>query len=92
MECKSCLQKITEKLIDTSPLQFVLTRKLSCLDLRKMTDKTVFKDKMKVVLDSLVEVKRISAVECDDVLRQFEEFLNEYCTLSEFTNFDPNVN
>ena len=32
----SCLQKIAEKLLEKSPIQFVLTRTLTCLDCRKM--------------------------------------------------------
>ena len=47
---------------------------------------------MKLVLDSLVEVKRISEIECDDVLNQCEEFMDDYSGSAEFVNFDPNVN
>ncbi len=90
MECKAGLQGITEKLLDKSPLQFTLTRKLACLDPRKLS---ISKDKscerMKAVLDSLIQVKRVDQRDCDDVLREFREFIDEYGCTVEFKDFDP---
>ena len=78
-------------LLQKSPLQFVLIRNLFCIDPRKMQDKVVSKIKMKNVVNSLLEVNRIKENECDDIVRQFDEFMDEHSSSQEFVNFDPAI-
>ena len=91
IKSKACRQKIVEMLLQKSPLQFVLIRNLSCIDPRKMQDKVVSKNKMKNVVNSLLEVNRIKENECDDIVRQFDEFMDEHSSSQEFVNFDPAI-
>ena len=89
MESKTCLQTVVEKLLEKSPIQYVLTRKLTCLDPRKMINKSSCKQKMKDLLECLVEVRRVDESECDEIVREYCDFVDEYGTSPEFKNFDP---
>ena len=91
IESKACLQKVVKMLLQKSPLQFVLIRNLSCIDPRKMQGKIVSKNKMKNVVNSLLEVNRIKENECDDIVRQFDEFMDEHSSSQEFFNFNPAI-
>ncbi len=93
MESKNCLQTIVEKLLEKSPIQYTLTRKLTCLDPRKMAkDKNSCKEKMKALLECLVQVKRVDERDCDDIVREYSSFVDDYSTSSDFNNFDPSHN
>ena len=46
---------------------------------------------MKVVLSCLVEVDRVKDTECDEIMQQFENFLNEHGFSLDMVNFDPSV-
>ena len=46
---------------------------------------------MKAVLSCLVEVNRIKDTECDEILQQFEKFLDKHGFSLNMVSFDPSV-
>ena len=62
-----------------------------CLDPRKLKDKSKCKEKMKAVLSCLVEVNRVKDTECDEILQQFEKFLDEHGSSLDMVSFDSSV-
>ena len=46
---------------------------------------------MKAVLQCLVEVNRVKDAECNEILLQFEKFLDERGSSLDMVNFDPSV-
>ncbi len=91
MECRACLQTIVQKLLDKSPIQYVLVRKLSCLDPRKMfNSKELYTNRMRDILHELLSVNRVRGDDCDEILSQFQTFMDEYASSSDFKHFDVN--
>ena len=90
MECKDFLAKTASKLLDKTPINYRLVRNMSCLDPRLMaSEKEGCVNKMKRVLAILVEAHRLKADECDEVIYQFGQFLDECAGNPDFEDFDP---
>lgn len=90
MECKDFLAKTASKLLDKTPINYRLVRNMSCLDPRLMaSEKEGCVNKMKRVLAILVEAHRLKAAECDEVIYQFGQFLDECAGNPDFQDFDP---
>lgn len=90
MECKDFLAKTASKLLDKTPINYQLVRSMSCLDPRLMaSEKEGCVKKMKRVLEILVEAHRLKADECDEVIYQFGQFLDECAGNPDFEDFDP---
>lgn len=90
MECKDFLARTVAKLLDKTPINYRLVRSMSCLDPRLMaSEKESCVNKMKRILEILVEARRLKSAECDEVTYQFGQFL-DYCEDNpDFENFDP---
>ena len=94
MQCKDFLAKMSSKLISKCALRYPLARSMSCLDPRQLaTSKDTCLQKMKTILAILVPAGRVrgGVAVCDDVMRQYEEFIdNTVATnLSTFESFNP---
>ena len=76
MGCKKFLIKVTMKLLEKSPVRYSIVRNLSCLDPRNMSDKKKCLNKMKHILNSLVEAKHVDETVCEEVLMEFDDYLN----------------
>jgi len=75
--CRSFLVITTAKLLNKSPLKYSLVRNLSCLDPRQMiSNRQDCSKKFKDVITKLVEVKRLMEKQCDDVIWQYNSFLD----------------
>ena len=78
MECKGFLAKTASKLLDKTPINYRLVRNMFCLDPRLMaSEKERCVNKMKRVLEILVEAHRLKDDESDEVINQFGQFLDE---------------
>ena len=72
MECKDFLAKTASKLLDNTPIHYRLVRSMYYLDPRLMaSQKEGCVQKMKRVLEILVEAQRLK---CDEVIYQFGQF------------------
>ena len=90
MECKDFLAKTSSKLHDKTPINYQLVRNTSCLDPRLMaSEREGCVNKMKRVLEILVEAHRLKADECGEVVYQFGQFLDEFAGNSDFEDVDP---
>ena len=90
MECKDFLAKTASKLLDKTTKNYRLIINMSCLDPRLMaSEREGCVNKMKRVLEILVEAHRLKADECDEVVYQFGQFLDEFAGNSDFEDFDP---
>ncbi|GBN16550.1 hypothetical protein AVEN_227752-1 [Araneus ventricosus] len=89
-ECQDFVYTFIRRVLDKSPLNYVLARNMSCLDPRRMANQahSCF-SKMKVILSVLVNCKRLQEKECDSILMEFNSFLNEVaCNSEEFEKFE----
>ena len=94
IQCKDFLTTMSAKLIEKCPLKYPLARYMSCLDTRQLnTSKGTCMQKMKKILSLLSAAGRVrgDVDVCDNVIRDFEEFINT--TVAEnhstFESFDP---
>ena len=90
-ECQVFLQSLTAKLLDRCPLQYPVVRNIVCLDLKYMAghpDEAT--DKMRKLLEKLMNLKQRSADDCDSVMRQYKIFIGEVGrhTREEFSAFN----
>ncbi|XP_070554389.1 uncharacterized protein [Ptychodera flava] len=97
MECRDFLVKTATKLIEKSPLKYPMTRAMSCLDPRQLaSSKDDCLRKMKRILTVFVEAGQMTggASACDEVLRQFEEFVDTVVASnhSTFQEYNPYEN
>ena len=77
-EGKSFLKVLVQRLMKKSPLQYTLARNMNCLDPRKMAKgKEDCIPNLKRCLQILVEAKCISEDECDVVVRQYGQYIDE---------------
>ena len=83
MECKGFLAKTASKLLDKTPINYRLVRKLMASEKERCVNK------MKRVLEILVEAHRLKDDECDEVINQFGQFLDECAGNPDFEDFDP---
>ena len=77
-ECQVFLQSLTVKLLERCPLQYPVVRNIVCLDPKYMAahpDQAM--DKMRQLLEKLMNLKQRSADDCDTILRQYKTFIRE---------------
>ena len=77
-ECQVFLQSLTVNLLERCPLQYPVVRNIVCLDPKYMAahpDQTM--DKMRQLLEKLMNLKQRSADDCDTFLRQYKTFIRE---------------
>ena len=77
-ECQVFLQSLTAKLLDRCPLQYPVVRNIVCLDPKYMAghpDEAT--DKMRKLLEKLMNLKQRSADDCDSVMRQYKIFMEK---------------
>ena len=77
-ECQVFLQSLTVKLLERCPLQYPVVRNIVCLDPKYMAahpDQSM--DKMRQLLEKLINLKQRSADDCDTILRQYKTFIRE---------------
>lgn len=85
MECKQFLIATTKKIQEKSPLAYQLVRSLSSLDPREMASKPdECLPSFRKVLDALIAVGRLDEHECDAVLGEYAELLQEKPNLRQF--------
>ena len=90
VECKDFLARTVAKLLDKTLINYRLVRSMSCLDPRLMSlEKEACVNKMKRILEILVEAHRLKSAECDEVMYQFSQFLDDCADNPDFENFDP---
>ncbi|KAL3225739.1 hypothetical protein MRX96_049147 [Rhipicephalus microplus] len=78
MECKQFLVSTIKKILEKSPLTYHLVRNLSSLDPRQMASKPDdCLPGFRKVLDALIAVGRLGEHECDSVLGEYTELLQE---------------
>lgn len=91
---REALLRVVEKLQNKSPLSYTLVRNMKCLDPRQMVlDKSGCVAKMKRLLKCLVDSKKIIESNCDDVIREYQEFLDQEVPMAEasFSEFNPKL-
>ena len=72
------LQSLTVKLLERCPLQYPIVRNIVCLDPKYMAahpDQAM--NKMRQLLEKLMNLKQRSADDCDTILRQYKTFIRE---------------
>ncbi|GBL92251.1 hypothetical protein AVEN_35807-1 [Araneus ventricosus] len=69
---------------------YSIVRNVSCLDPRNMTDKKKCLNKMNHILNSIIEAKHVNENVCDEILMEFEDYLdNVDMKHSDFSEFSP---
>ena len=77
-ECQVFLQSLTVKLLERYPLQYSVVMNVVCLDPKYMAahpDQAM--DKMRQLLEKLMNLKQRSADDCDTILRQYKTLIGE---------------
>ena len=77
-ECQVFQQTLTVKLLERCPSQYPVVRNIVCLDPKYMAshpDQAM--DKMRQLLEKLMNLKQRSADDCDKILRQHKTFIRE---------------
>ena len=91
-ECRAFCREIVTRVLVKAPTKFSIVRNLSCLDPRQMAaDPSGCCAKLRKVLQTLVNSKKLAAEKCDDILRQFTDLVT-YAIIpkkAEFSAFDP---
>lgn len=78
LEARDFVIAMLEKILEKSPINSLMVRSLSCLDPRQMAfNNFECYTKMKTVLSGLVKVNAINETECEEVLIEYNKFLNE---------------
>lgn len=94
-ECRAFLVSMVKKLVEKAPMKYPLVRHMSCLDPKQMaTDKDGSISKLKKALQLLADIHRIKGgpASCDEILRQYREFLDTTVVenLGVYENFNVN--
>ena len=93
MDSKKCLLAIVQKLLLKSPLNYSLVSNLSFLDPRKMLSATkeLSIRRLKRALSYLVDQNRVRETDCDDIIREYSQFVDDVVESnhSTFADFDP---
>ena len=89
-ECRSFLVSVINNMTEKTPLKYPLAKHLSCLDPRAMArDEAGSKGKMKCLLNALVSAKRLIVSQCDEILRQYSEYLDTVAKVKmQYREFD----
>lgn len=89
ISAKAALIAFTEKVLEKSPMRYPLARSVSCLDPRFIAESPdACKTLLTGMLKSLVDAKRLQGSVCDEILQQFEHFMQSVLT-SELLQFKP---
>ena len=89
ISAKAALIAFTEKVLEKSPMRYPLARSVSCLDPRFIAESPdACKTLLTRMLKSLVDAKRLLASVCDEILQEFEHFMQSVAT-SELLQFKP---
>lgn len=91
-DCQKFVVGMLQNLMNKNPINYSLVRSSSCFDPRKMASKPSDCQKsLKKVLVNLVERNVISDNKCDDIILQFNHFLENVVSVnpSAFNTFDP---
>ena len=91
-DCQKFVVGMLQNLTNKNPINYSLVRSSSCFDPRKMASKPSDCQKsLKKVLVNLVERNVISDNKCDDIILQFNHFLENVVSVnpSAFNTFDP---
>jgi hypothetical protein len=89
ISAKAALIAFTEKVLEKSPMRYPLARSVSCLDPHFIAESPdACKTLLTRMLKSLVNAKRLQASVCDDILQEFEHFMQSVLT-SELLQFKP---
>ena len=88
LSCRDSLLAIVTKLMEKSPVKYALARCVTCLDPKKMVNTDSCISKMKVILKLLMEANRVEEADCETILSQFREFLDNDAKGSSFQEFD----
>ena len=89
MEVRDFLQKLCVKLCDKAPIKYKLVRCISCLTPKLICEsKSVCLSRFRHVVEYLVNAKRLQNNQCDKLIEQFTEFVDEMSSKPEFRNFD----
>ena len=87
ISAKAALIAFTEKVLEKSPMRYPLARSVSCLDPRFIAESPdACKTLLTRMLKSLVDAKRLQGSVCDEILQQFEHFMQSVLT-SELLQF-----
>ena len=91
MEAKAFVVEILKRLLNKCPLQYTLVRNLAFLDPRHIPKKEDCINKLKRVLHIMSEAKRVEDKDCDEILKQYGQFVDDevQTDISQFQNFNP---
>ncbi|KAL8560069.1 hypothetical protein ACOMHN_041538 [Nucella lapillus] len=94
-DCKQFLITLVHKLLLKAPIKFPLVRSIGFLDLRLMAQKSEKANntkKLTQTLNIMTSASRVKDSVCDQVLSQFDRFLNSVLSdhSLQFSSFDPN--
>ena len=79
--CKKALVAATDKLLVKSPLKYVMTRNLACLDPQMMaSDSHGCVSSFRRVLHKLADLHQVNEADCDLIGWQFAAFMDEVAT------------
>lgn len=91
-DCQKFLKSMLQSLMKKNPINYSLVRASTCFDPRKMFSKpTDCQKSLKQVLVHFVENNLIDDKECDDIVLQFKNFLDDIVMIypSAFKTFEP---
>lgn len=78
MNCKAFMVRSTEKLLEKSPLKYPIVRAVRCLDPQIISGPAPRSVKMfERLLHCLIDSKRVSAMESDNLKREYEKFVQD---------------
>lgn len=86
--CRECYQTISVKLLERSPLKFLLVKGLSCLSPATiLTENNVAHKRLTIVLRKLVENKQVSGSVADEVELEFQRICSKESTQEQMRSF-----
>lgn len=88
-QCRECYQSICLKLLERSPLKFLLVKGLSCLSPATiLSEDNVAHRRLTIVLRKLVENKQVSGSVADEVELEFQRICSKESTQEQMRSFD----
>ena len=70
---------MTKKLLENNPLKYSIVRNIACLDPRLLlTNKCLNKTKLYHLLLSLTNYGKICENDCDNILKEYDNFIEEF--------------
>ena len=92
IDCRTFLISTLMKVLMKCPLTYSLVRNMSALDPREMANNpSVCREKMKKVLNVLVNAGKTKEQHCDDILQEYASFLDKIPVIGSnlFLSFNP---